>query len=121
MDASDELEAALEDARTESIGRMAIFLDDFENAVWETFRAYDDMARDERKRLIGLIGRMDFRRALDLVLGHASFRKAAEECPVVRTPIVDEETGRSFVTVEGGADPDMQEHFRNMTMEESNK
>ena len=121
MDGKDGLGSILGGIRAESIGRLSTFLDDFENAVRETFRAYEDMTRMEKQKLVGCIGRMDFRRALDLVLNHASFEKAAAECPVVRTPIVDEETGRSFVTVEGGADPEMQEHFRNMTMEDSNR
>lgn len=98
----------------QSINRALSFLEAFGDLVAEVFEAYDDMCESDRRRLVKALSERRFESALSMVDSHASFRKASEDVRVERTPIVDEETGRSFVTVEGGADPDLQHHFRNI-------
>lgn len=106
---------------TDCMDRALAFLEDFGEIVEEVFRAYDDMCESDRRRLVRAVAERRFEAAVRLARDHASFKKASEDVRVERTPIVDEETGRSFVTVEGCADPEQQERYRNMTMEDSNR
>lgn len=93
-----------------------------QQAIGLAFQAYDEMTPTERCMFKASCGRFDLSSVLERIMDKVALHNAESEAPVEKEVIVDQDTGLSYTTVEGGADHSVKEYCRNeIALNDSNE